>query len=85
MLEYGPKSIESNFVQDASSGDESEVETTGLNDERITVDGKYGPRLSHVVEEILELNWIYLSVSTISILTHCFYRIISFIMQRITY
>lgn len=68
-VDYGPKVGENNnLLQWASSGDESEVEITGMNDQRQIMDktaaeGKGGPRIHQVVSEIIDPNWIFHTVS----------------------
>lgn len=70
LVDYGPKLVGEVLIQEPSSGEESEVEITNLfEDNRLISDktlaeGKAGPRVHHVVQEILDLNWIYPTVSS---------------------
>ncbi len=67
LIDYGPRTGDDVFAE-ASSGDESEVEITGLDDSRLILDkthaeGKGGPRMQQVVDEILDTSMIYTTVS----------------------
>jgi hypothetical protein len=68
LLEFWPKLFgELNEV--CSSGEESEVEITTLPGQKLNIrekminEGKIGPRTHEVVDEILDMNWIYDTVS----------------------
>lgn len=57
-MDYGPK-VGDDKLHWASSGDESEVEITGMDDHKLIMEktageGKGGPRIHNVVQEILD-------------------------------
>ncbi len=58
---YGPPSAET-IIEPASSGEESEVETTDLLPgdtkllfQKTIIEGKGGPRMKHIVEQIIDV------------------------------
>lgn len=69
LLEFWPK-LFGKLTDDCSSGEESEVEITTLQGQKLNIkekmvhEGKIGPRLNDVVDEILDMNWIYDTVSS---------------------
>jgi hypothetical protein len=61
---YGPPSAET-IIEPASSGEESEVETTDLSagDNRLLlqktiIEGKGGPRMKHIVDQIIDVQFL---------------------------
>ena len=73
-VDDGPQ-VGADRLQWASSGDESEVDITGMEDQRQIMDktaaeGKGGPRIHNVVSEIIDQNWIYQTVSYYSSFLH---------------
>ena len=68
LLEFWPK-LFGEPTEICSSGEESEVEITMLQGQKLNIrdkmthEGKIGPRMQQVVDEILDMNWIYETVS----------------------